>query len=301
MGHPGQEGPPPDPDRPDAMPETMNAHAEPDISIPHEIDPETAFEDYNLERPLSAMVITHGWEKEPHAHRRGQLLLSVKGLITCEVASGLWLVPSQNALWIPPGKVHDMHCVGDVEIYLVFMDASLIGALPQQCCTLAISPLLRELIRAVSHLPPLYDEAGPPAPLIQTMLNELAAAPVERLHLPMPGDMRLRKVADAWAADPADRAGLGAWAQRIGMSERSLSRLVLGETGMSFIRWRQQFQIMQALERLARGVSVQHIAFDLGYESPSAFIAMFRKILGASPSRYLARSEKYLPRTDIPA
>ncbi|WP_084455606.1 AraC family transcriptional regulator [Novosphingobium rosa] len=279
----------------------MTNQADPGLITTQSIDPETAFEDYNLERPLSAMVITHGWEKPPHAHRRAQLLLSVKGLITCEVASGLWLVPSQNALWIPPGKVHDMHCMGDVEIYLVFMDASLIGALPRQCCTLAISPLLRELIRAVSHLPPLYDETGPPAPLIQTMLNELAVAPVERLHLSMPDDNRLRRIIDGWAADPADRAGPGSWAQRIGMSERSLSRLVLSETGMSFIRWRQQFQIMQALERLARGVSVQHIAFDLGYESPSAFIAMFRKILGTSPSRYLTRSEKYLPHTGMPA
>jgi AraC-like DNA-binding protein len=157
-------------------------------------------------------------------------------------------------------------------------------------------PLLRELIRAVSHLPPLYDEDGPPAPLIQTMLNELAAAPVERLHLPMPADARLRKIVDGWSADPADRIGLGAWAQRVGMSERSLSRLVLRDTGMSFIRWRQQFQIMVALERLTRGVHVQHIATDLGYESPSAFIAMFRKILGVSPSRYLANGEKDLPR-----
>jgi mannose-6-phosphate isomerase-like protein (cupin superfamily) len=83
----------------------------------------------------------HPWlGKDPHAHRRGQLLLSVKGLITCEVAHGQWMVPSQNALWIPPGKIHDMHCIGEVEIYLVFMDASLIGALPAQCCTLAISP-----------------------------------------------------------------------------------------------------------------------------------------------------------------
>lgn len=260
--------------------------------------PEKAFEDYNLLRPLSSLVVTHRWEKDHHAHRRAQLLLSVRGMITCEVESGLWLVPSHNALWIPPGITHSVRCVGEVEIYLLFMDASLIAALPGQCCTLTISPLLRELIRAVSQLPPLYDEAGTPAPLIQTMVNELSVAPIEWLHLPMPTDGRLRKVADGWAAAPDDRATLGAWARRIGMSERSFSRLVLRETGMSFIRWRQQFQIMLALERLARGVTVQDIAFDLGYESPSAFIAMFRKTLGASPSRYLARADKLPPHID---
>ncbi|WP_206244112.1 AraC family transcriptional regulator [Novosphingobium terrae] len=264
-------------------------------------DPEDAFEDYNLLRPISSMIVNEGWQKDRHAHRRAQLLLSVRGLITSEVESGLWLVPSHNALWIPPGISHSVRCTGDVEIYLVFMDEAIISALPDECCTLAISPLLRELIRAVSELPPLYDETGPPAPLIQTMLNELATAPVEQLHLPVPADPRLRKVTDGWAADPADRAKLGVWASRIGMSERSLSRLVLEQTGMSFVRWRQQFQIMLALERLARGVSVQTIAFDLGYETPSAFIAMFRKILGASPNRYLARAEKRPTRTTPPS
>jgi len=265
------------------------------------VDPEDAFEDYNLLRPISSMVVNQGWEKDRHAHRRSQLLVSVRGLITCEVENGLWLVPSHNALWIPPGIDHSVRCTGEVEIYLVFMDEAVISALPGQCCTLRISPLLRELVRAVSQLPPLYDEAGPPAPLIQTMLNELAVAPVEQLYLPVPADQRLRKVAEAWTAEPADRTKLGGWASRIGMSERSLSRLVLEQTGMSFIRWRQQFQIMLALERLTRGVSVQTIAFDLGYETPSAFIAMFRKILGASPNRYLAQVEKRPLRSTAPS
>ena len=72
------------------------------------------------------------------------------------------------------------------------------------------------------------------------------------------------------------------------MSERSLFRLVPEETGMSFGRWRKQFQILLALERLSQGEAVQTVAFDLGYETSSAFITMFRKVLGASPARYLA-------------
>jgi len=254
-------------------------------------DAEDLFEDYNLQRPLSSLIIKHEWIKDRHAHRRAQLLLSVRGMITCEVASGLWLVPSQSALWIPPGITHSVRCVRGVEIYLLFVDADMVATLPAHCCTLAVTPLLRELVRAVANLPPMYDQAGTAAPLIETMMNELHEAPIERLHLPMPVDPRLRGVVDGWSVDPADRTKLGGWAQRIGMSERSLSRLIQRETGMSFVRWRQQFQVMQALEQLERGIPVQTIAFDLGYESPSAFIAMFRKVLGASPNRYLARRE----------
>jgi AraC-like DNA-binding protein len=35
---------------------------------------------------------------------------------------------------------------------------------------------------------------------------------------------------------------------------------------------------------------VTTVAFEVGYDSPSAFIAMFRKTLGATPGRYLGRS-----------
>jgi AraC-like DNA-binding protein len=255
-------------------------------------EPEGSFEDYNLPRPLSSVemaLVTQGWETKPHAHGRAQLMLSLRGLISCEVASGLWFVPSQHALWIPPGILHSVRCVGAVELTCLFIDEALIGGLPDQCRTLSIAPLLRELILAVSRLPPLYDEAGTPAPLIQTMFNELRSAPIEQRHMPLPADRRLRKIADAWAANSADRATTGIWARRIGMSERTLSRLILHETGMPFGQWRQQFQIMLALEQLTRGLPVQVVATDLGYESPSAFIAMFRRALGESPSRYLAR------------
>jgi AraC-like ligand binding domain len=71
-------------------------------------DAEDLFEDYNLLRPLSSFIIKHEWIKDRHAHRRAQLLLSVRGMITCEVASGLWLVPPQSALWIPPGITHSV-------------------------------------------------------------------------------------------------------------------------------------------------------------------------------------------------
>jgi methylphosphotriester-DNA--protein-cysteine methyltransferase len=42
------------------------------------------------------------------------------------------------------------------------------------------------------------------------------------------------------------------------------------------------------LQRLAEGTAVQTVALDLGYESSSAFVAMFRKILGKPPMKFLA-------------
>ncbi|XXU24725.1 helix-turn-helix domain-containing protein [Sorangium sp. So ce887] len=63
--------------------------------------------------------------------------------------------------------------------------------------------------------------------------------------------------------------------------------LLVRETGLSFGRWRQQLHIILALQRFSRGASVQSVANDLGYESASSFVTMFRKALGTSPARYM--------------
>jgi AraC-like DNA-binding protein len=57
---------------------------------------------------------------------------------------------------------------------------------------------------------------------------------------------------------------------------------------MSFNAWRQQACLLAALTRLSNGASITEVALDLGYRSSSAFTAVFRRILGAPPSRYLA-------------
>jgi AraC-like DNA-binding protein len=89
-------------------------------------------------------------------------------------------------------------------------------------------------------------------------------------------------------ADPADRRTLAAWARPAGASVRTLARLFTRETGMGFRGWRQQVRLLRALERLAAGEAVTTVALDLGYDSPSAFVAMFRRALGTTPGRYFA-------------
>ena len=69
-------------------------------------------------------------------------------------------------------------------------------------------------------------------------------------------------------------------------SERTVARLFLSETGLSFGAWRQQARVLEAMGRLGGGAPVTQVALDLGYDSVSAFSAMFRRAAGASPSAY---------------
>ena len=115
------------------------------------------------------------------------------------------------------------------------------------------------------------------------------------------GDISLDDLADSLLANPGDKATLGQWAARIGMSERSMTRLLLEESGLSFGRWRRQLHVILSLQRLARGESVQRVALDLGYENASGFITMFRKAVGQPPARYLAGRVGVSTSTEAPA
>jgi AraC-like DNA-binding protein len=230
-----------------------------------------------------------GIEIAAHHHRKAQLIYMARGVLTCEVSQGLWIVPPQCAVWIPGGTRHSVKGVGTLEVYGLFVDPVSAPTMPDACCTVSVSPLLRELVLRCARVPTLYPVKGAESRLVTVLLDELAAAPVEKLHLPMPSNGGLRRIADGMTVAPSDWATVHEWAKRIGVSERTLSRLVLQETGMSFGRWRQQLHIILALQWLSQGTSVQSVATDLGYESASSFVVMFRKALGTSPARYMTQ------------
>ncbi len=226
-------------------------------------------------------------ESPPHRHAMGQLVLSLQGGVTCSVPQGLWMVPPQCGVWIPGGVPHSNRVTQNGRVCFLFVPPDAPG-LPEQCCTLAISSLVRELVAYLADLPPEETATAPNRKLAEVLVDQLARMPAEQLHLPISEHPRLREIAEALHADPADRSTVAQWGRRVAMSERTLARLIRQELGMSFGRWRQQMHIIQALQRLSAGVSVQRTAEDLGYESVSAFITMFRKTLGKTPARYFA-------------
>lgn len=236
---------------------------------------------------VGATTVSKDWEHARHRHRKAQLLYSVRGILNCEIEDGVWIVPPQCAVWVPGDLPHSARGSGETECYCLFVEPEAAPDLPKVCCTISVSPLLRELLLKAAAFPELYASGGREDRLIATLLDELAAAPVEDLHLPMPRDARLRRLAELLLADPTDKTSMGDWAIRIGMSERSMSRLLLHEIGMSFGRWRRQLHVILSLQRLSKGESVQTVALELGYESASGFVTMFRKAVGKPPARYL--------------
>ena len=233
-------------------------------------------------------MVTKGMELALHEHRKAELILTLRGVVRCEADQGVWIVPPRCAVWIPDNVPHSVTFAGNVEVYVLFVAPDAAPALPRQCCTLAISPLLERLLLHATQMPVLYDVDGADGRIATVLLDQLSVAPVEKLNFPMPAHAKLRKIAAAMMADPSDRATIDDWGRRMAVAPRTLTRALKCETGMSFGRWRQQLHVLTALERLDQGASVQAVAYDLGYEGASAFVTMFRKAMGKPPARYLA-------------
>jgi AraC-like DNA-binding protein len=226
-------------------------------------------------------------EADFHQHRKGQFLLWMRGVLTCEVAGGLWLVPPGSAIWVPGGVQHRMETTGTIECYVVYVDPAAGEMLPRDCCTLSTTPLLRELVIRSAAFPMRYEEGGMASRTMALLLDEMALAQPGQVHLPLPTDKRLRKLVEWIMANPSDPGSINSWARRLDVSPRTLSRLVTQETGMSFGRWRRQLHILLALQWMAKGATVQDVADGLGYENASNFVVMFRKVFGETPGRYL--------------
>jgi len=243
----------------------------------------------DVQRPVVAMAaeFANGEVGNRHCHRRAQFLHELTGIMTVITDDGSWAVAPQHALWIPPGVMHQTRCWGAVSLRTIYVEPDAAAGLPAACQLMEISPLLRELLNEAVAMPIEYDAGGRDGAIIDLILAEIRRMPELVRSAPMPKDRRLARICEAILRDPGNNEDLDHWARYGSLGRRTLTRLFRQETGMSFAQWRQQVRLMEALSRLTAGESVTNVALDLGYESPSAFTAMFRRTMGMSPRDYL--------------
>jgi len=229
-----------------------------------------------------------GW----HFHDRDQLVYASRGVMTVRTRDATWVVPPHRAVWIPAAVPHTVSISGSVAMRTLYLRPRLSKRVPRDCCVINVSPLLKELILHACTLRRLKQTVMWQAHLIAVILHQLEAVQMVPLQLPVLSDPRLVRIADVLTSDPSDQRTLVQLCQVSGASKRSVERLFQRETGMTFGKWRQQLRLMQGMRLLAEGVKVSHAALASGYSTPSAFIAMFRKVLGVPPTSYFKGTEE---------
>lgn len=223
-----------------------------------------------------------------HHHPLGQLVATTRGLVSIGTERGRWIVPPRHGVWLPPWLGHDFASHGPFEGWSLYVAEEHCQPLPAAPRIVRLSALLSAAAgRAAgwADAPRSLQETR----LAHVVLDEIALLPEEPLGLPLPQDPRLARIAAGILMVPDGRKGLEAWAREVGMAPRTITRRFPIETGFSFSAWSQRARVLKAIEHLAAGLPVTTVAFDLGYETVSSFIALFKAQIGVTPGRYMAQ------------
>jgi AraC-like DNA-binding protein len=223
---------------------------------------------------------------EPHRHRLGHLNFTVHGTMSIDTDGLHMVAPPQYGVWIPPRVEHHCH-VQHAAVYRSFyVQPDLCDELPQHACILRISPIVRSILADFAQRDMRMPQSPEDLRLAQVMVDQLRQARSEGSYLPQAQEPALTAVLDGLRADPGNRQSMAAWAAQVHMTERTLARHCQRELGMALGEWRQRLRHLRAVEALGQGQTVQEIAFDLGYSTASAFIAMFQRETGMSPDQF---------------
>lgn len=238
-----------------------------------------------------ALRFVSGHVVDEHDHPWGQMIYATEGVMTVTTPVGAWVVPPSRAAWVPAETVHSIRATDRVFLRTIYVRPDLTEGLPRECRVLAVSGLLREIVLATIAAGMLHERVPEQSRLAAVLLDQIRVTDEVPLQLPWPRDSRARRVAELAETDLADPSTLAALAEGSGASVRTLERLFVRDTGMTFGRWRQQARLLHALRLLAAGESVTSAGISVGFASTSAFVAMFRRALGKTPGRWFRDAE----------
>lgn len=247
--------------------------------------PDHPFDPDRLAGDVLGIASDLGWHDSGlHHHGRHQLLFAQAGCMSIELENQLCLLPPSRAAWLPAGLPHRVLMRGVVAYRSLYFRPG--PELPTELQVIAVNPLLREIIERMAFWP--WDKVeSEQERTLALFVEELAQAPQEAWQLPMPVDPRLAGWLQELKRGQTLPARLNRLAARVGASDKTIGRIFMRETGMSYQAWRQQWRLLRALELLAEATPISQIGGQLEFSSDSAFISFFRQHTGQTPARYL--------------
>jgi len=237
--------------------------------------------------PYDAGDLVTGW----HSHDLHQIEYAFEGSAEVETDEAHYLLPPQQAVWIPAGLRHRT-TLKHVRSVAVFFDPAMVRGADDRVRILAATPLLREMIVYGTRWPIARQESDQVA---DAFFDALALLVTEwlvheaPLCLPTSSDPVIREAMDYTDAHLAD-VTIAAVCAAVGISERSLRRQFGTATGMTWRQYVLQSRLLRAMARLTEpNRSVMDVATEIGFDSVSAFTRAFVRLTGETPSAYRRR------------
>lgn len=233
-----------------------------------------------------------GW----HSHEVHQIEYAMHGIVEVETDSAHYLLPPQQAAWIPAGLEHQAVMNQDVKTVAVMFDPELISDAGGRARIIAVSPLIREMMGYALRWP--IDRGAGSAEdervsdgFFRTLAQLVAEALDHEAPLSLPSsDNPIVAAAMTYTKEHLDSVSAEQVSQAVSVSERTLRRLFQDTLGLSWRTYLLQARMLKAMALLAApGQSVQATSSAVGFESLSAFTRSFAQFCGETPSAYRRR------------
>jgi len=240
-------------------------------------------------------LLVTGW----HVHDVHQIEYAIGGVVEVETAAGHYLLPPQQAAWIPAGLQHQATMNPSVKTLAVMFDPAVIPDGGDRARILAVSPLLREMLLYALRWPIDRDagaaEEGSVSDSFFLTLANLVSDALDHeapLSLPTSEDPVVAAAMD-YTKDHLQSVSLDEVCRAVAVSERTLRRQFQSEVGLSWRTYLLHARMLRAMALLAApGQSVQQTASAVGFDSMGSFTRAFAQFCGETPSSYRRRVNK---------
>jgi AraC-like DNA-binding protein len=223
---------------------------------------------------------SRGWDLVIHA---------TQGVLSVTIEGNIWVLPTHQALWVPSAHQPAIHITAPAKLRSIYLRRAAVKRLPKRCSVLAVTPLLEALVAVCTQQGALFSRKPSDRRLAAVLYDQLQPAAGQPLEVPQPKHPDAQRFAKLLQSSPP-ATPLREIARQFGASLRTLERLFQADLGLSLASWRRRLRLQKSLELLAMQKNVSEAAYLCGYSSASAFISMFRREFGVTPSRYFTDS-----------
>ncbi|MFM2485575.1 AraC family transcriptional regulator [Celerinatantimonas yamalensis] len=221
----------------------------------------------DTQRPMS---------EDSHQHPQGQLIWMRRGMLSGQTAHQHWLIQTNMLIWIPPMISHKAQNHQSATLGVLYLPTEMTSTWPAQVRLVDASLLAIGIFDKLLQKKPA--SAHTQHLLIDLLCDELKQAPPSDNQLPLPSDPRLKKITDALILSPALRQNLTQWGKQVGASSRTLARLFVKETGLSYRVWQHRLRRVETLSGLRDGLTQEQLTEHLGFSSVDAFSHWVKRI-----------------------
>jgi AraC-like DNA-binding protein len=229
-----------------------------------------------------------GW----HCHDVHQIEYAIGGVVEVETAAGHYLLPPQQAAWLPVGLEHQATMSPGVKTVAVMFDPTLIENGGDRARILAVSPLIREMMIYALRWPIDRPDGDPVSDGYFRTLGNLVSEALDHeapLNLPTAEDPIVAG-AMAYTKEHLDSVTVEEVSRAVAVSERTLRRQFQTSIGLSWRTYLLHARMLRAMALLATpGQSVADTAAAVGFETISSFTRAFTQFCGEAPSAYRRR------------